>query len=403
MIKTGVDAVEISRFSNMENIDSFLERVFTKDERKYFSQKKVPYESIAGHYAAKEAFSKYIGSGIRGFSLKDIEVCHNEYGKPYIKFIGKNIIADLSITHTQNMAIAVVCGEGKFDVKRVEYSKTYGELLPMRGDNFHKGDCGRVFIIAGSCSMSGAACLCADAALRCGSGLVTVGTPKSQQPIIASKLTEAMVLPFEEKDGVLSPEAFEKILKQADSCDVVAIGPGLGKVEKLSGLIEELIKKSKKILIDADGINGLAGNIDILSQNCSDIVLTPHLGEMSRLCGLPIDEIQKNRQEIVQNFARKYKVTLLLKGKNTVVASSEGVVHINPSGNSGMASGGMGDVLSGVVASFMGQGLSGFDGAKLGAFIHGFAGDIGAEEKGKFGLIARDVIEKLPVAIMTIE
>ena len=191
MIKTGIDVVEISRFENMKNPDDFFARVFTDEEVDYFSKKKNnKWESVAGFYAAKEAFSKYLGSGIRGFSFKDIEVCHNDLGKPYIRFKGEKIDADVSISHSDTVATAIVCGEDIVSYPKTENVEFYRGLLPKRFPDMNKGDCGRLFILAGSLGMTGAAELCAMGALRSGSGLVTVGTAKSQQPILATKLTE---------------------------------------------------------------------------------------------------------------------------------------------------------------------------------------------------------------------
>ena len=192
MIKTGVDVVEIRRISEMKNLDAFLKRAFTEKEQEYFAAKKTPYESIAGHYAAKEAFSKYMGTGLRGFAWRDIEVVHDQLGKPYVNFLGNRMSVDLSISHSDTVAVAVVCGEeNPIHSMDTEQSKEYRALLPKRHRTMHKGDCGRVFIVAGSKGMTGAAELCAKAALRSGSGLVTVGVPASEQPILAAKLTEA--------------------------------------------------------------------------------------------------------------------------------------------------------------------------------------------------------------------
>ena len=151
--------------------------------------------------------------------------------------------------------------------------------------------------------------------------------------------------------------------------------------------------------MDADGLNALAGHINILEEPHGDVVLTPHPGEMARLCGVSVSEIAKARETIAADFARRYRVTLLLKGKNTVIASPRGEIHRNPTGNSGMATGGMGDVLTGVIASLMGQGLDGYNAAVLGAFIHGLSGDLAAAEIGAFGMLAGDVADRIARAM----
>lgn len=404
MIKTGVDVVEIQRFAQMKNLDAFVKRVFGKSEQAYFAEKKTPYENIAGHYAAKEAFSKYLGSGLRGFAWRDIEVLHDELGKPYIRFMGNRAAVDLSITHSDTVAVAVVCGEESAMGKaNAEHIKEYQALLPKRREDMHKGDCGRVLVIAGSKGMTGAAALCANASLRSGSGLVTVGTPKSEQPVLAVKLTEAMTLPLPEKDGCLAAEAGDVILEKAKMSDVCILGPGLGNAEGLWETVAAILKEKKPLLLDADGLNAVAEHIDILKCEKADTVLTPHPGEMARLTGISVSEIQENRETVAAEFAKQWGVTLLLKGKDTVIASPRGEVHRNPTGNHGMASGGMGDVLSGVIGSLMGQGLCGYHAAVLGAFLHGLAGDIAANELGEFGMIAGDVLSRLPRAFLSLQ
>ena len=404
MIKTGVDAVEIERFARMKNLDAFVKRVFTRQESEYLKQKNTSYESVAGFYAAKEAFSKYMGTGMRGFGWKDIEIRHDELGKPFVYFMGKPSAVDLSITHSKTIAVAVVCGEenavGGFLAEQI---KAYRALLPVRREDMHKGDAGRVFVLAGSKGMTGAAALCAQAALRTGSGLVTVGTPASQQPILAGKLTEAMTLPLPEENGMVDISAADQIWEKAKEADVCAVGPGLGPAPALWQTIEKLLQTNTPLLLDADGLNALCAHIDILEHKRCEAVLTPHPGEMARLCGKSIEEIQADREGTASAFAVRWGVTVLLKGKNTVIASPRGEVHTNPTGNSGMATGGMGDVLSGVIASLLGQGLSGFHAAVLGAFLHGLAGDLAAGELGQFGMIASDVVNKLPLAICKLQ
>lgn len=400
MIKIGTDIVEISRFSQMDNLDLFIKRVFSKREREYIESKGSRAESIAGAFAAKEAFSKFMGSGFRGFGLHDIEVLHDDLGKPCLCFMGKRLDTDVSISHSKTMATAVVCGERVvMDGKRLELLKSYRALLPKRRDDMHKGDCGRVFAVAGSDGMVGAACLCAKSSLRTGSGLVTLGTPKCVQPTAASKLTEVMTLPLECDGGILSAKSAEVITKHAQNSDVCAIGPGLGSGSGILSIITALLAGTTPCVIDADGLNAIAQNPGILKEKNCAAVLTPHPGEMARLCGMTIDKVEQNRETTASRFAREYDVVVVLKGHETVIAAPNGEVHTNTTGNSGMASGGMGDVLTGIIASFIGQGLNPFNAALLSVFIHGLAGDIAAEKLGEFGLIAGDVLETIPYAV----
>lgn len=278
--------------------------------------------------------------------------------------------------------------------------KNYTCLLPARRKDMHKGDCGRVFVVAGSVGMTGAACLASKAALRCGSGLVTLGTPECVQPIAAAVLLEAMTLPLPFKDGKLSIDAIPIIKDKAAEFDVCAIGPGLGNTADIKEILSAVLKGDTPCVIDADGLNALSDNVAMLKDKCCEVVITPHPKEMSRLTGLDINQIQANRSDTALAFAKEYNCVVVLKGHETVVASPTGKVCVNKTGNSGMASGGMGDVLTGVIASFIGQGLKIFDAAVLGVFLHGLAADIAATQVGEFGLIAGDVVDTLPKAIM---
>ena len=407
----GIDIIEISRFREMKNLEMFIRRVFTQNEADYFVSKgsaaKGFYESIAGHFAAKEAFSKALGSGVRGFSLSDIEVCHDELGKPFIKFGGMKVNAALSISHSNKTAVAVVYisedipGMGIPYYTGLEY---YKSLIPVRNEDSNKGDCGKLFIIAGSRGMTGAAYLSCMGALRSGSGLVTLGVPESQQQIMAVKLTEAMTVPLPEveESGTISLDALGEIKRRLNKSDVCVFGPGLSDNDDIPKLIDSLLSGSTDFVIDADGLNCISRDMDILrkhkNRKSCQVVITPHPGEMARLCGLSIEAVQNDRVGTARDFAEEFGVTVVLKGKDTVIANSDGGVHINNSGNAGMATGGTGDVLSGVIGSLMGQGLNGYDAAVLGVFLHGAAGDLARRDKGEHGLIATDLVEMLPEA-----
>ncbi len=403
--KCGVDIIEISRIRDaiMKN-DRFCERIFTSNELDYFRKHGSRFEMLAGFFAAKEAFSKYLGTGIRGFEFRDIEVEHDELGAPFIVFKGKQTDVSLSISHNTDAAVAMVCGEScELAIPKIDaiYREKMRKLIPVRAEDANKGDCGRVFIIAGSKGMTGAAALCGYAALRCGSGLVTVGTAASEQGILACKLTEAMTLALPCNGGIISYDAIELIRTHAERSDVVAIGPGLGRNEDIKKILTELIKTYEKTLvIDADGINALSENIDILKEKRCEIILTPHPGEMSRLTGISVEEIQMNREHLAAEFATNHGVCVVLKGKDTVIADKNGRISVNPTGNPGMATGGTGDVLCGVAAAFAAQGLSPYDAAVLGAYVHGLAGDIAVDKKGIYGLIASDVADALPESII---
>lgn len=303
---------------------------------------------------------------------------------------GRIRVADIGIPDD---LIRNIASEGELTVEQDLY-----HLFPPRRRASHKGDYGRILIVAGSPGMTGAASLAASAAMRAGSGLVIVATPRSLNPILEVKLTEAMTLPLPETAaGTLGKDAGDEILRVADKFDVVAIGPGISRHPETFQMVRMLAGDLRKpMLIDADGLNALAEDVGILKKIKSQAILTPHPGEMARLMKKDVGAIQNDRFAAAEGFARAYEVTLVLKGELTVVADAEGRVSINASGNPGMASGGSGDVLSGIIASFLGQGMSAADAARAGVFVHGDAGDRAALRLGERALIASDIIDYLP-------
>ncbi len=275
------------------------------------------------------------------------------------------------------------------------------DLLPPRPLTSHKGDYGHVLVLAGSPGFTGAAALATEAALRAGAGLVTLGIPQSLNPILESKCTEAMTLPLPETgEGTLSPGALEEIVNFCRKASVVALGPGLSRNGETGELVRELIRNCPlPMVVDADGLNLIAEDVSVLSMAQSSLVLTPHPGEMRRLAGLEKEELGWDREKLAQDFARKYNLTLVLKGAGTLIATPPGPLWINPTGNPGMASGGTGDVLTGLIAGFLAQGLPPFNAARLGVYVHGRAGDLAAREKGRISLIASDLIARVPDAL----
>ncbi len=270
--------------------------------------------------------------------------------------------------------------------------------FPKRRIDSHKSNFGHVLVVAGSSGYTGAAYLTSQAAMRSGSGLVTLAIGKSLYRILAKKLTEVMVKPFPEtKEGSLGLKAEKGILRFARKCNSFAIGPGLSQNKETARLVRRLIAKlTGPVVLDADGINAFNGHAKDLNNACGDLILTPHTGELSRLTGKSAGEIRKNRKDIALEVAREYNIVLVLKGHQTVVAAPDGSVYINDTGNPGMASGGVGDVLTGVIVGFIAQGADGFNAAILGVYFHGLAGDMAAKNKGNLGLIATDLLDKLP-------
>jgi NAD(P)H-hydrate epimerase len=282
--------------------------------------------------------------------------------------------------------------------------------LNLRKSNSHKGSYGRVLVLAGSPGLTGAAYLCSKAALRSGSGIVTLGVPESLNPIMEAKLTCVMTHPLPEtKASTLSNKGKKKIMKLCESHDVVALGPGLSQQPETRELILWLIQNiDRNMVIDADGLNALSDKVNVLHKIIRHAVLTPHPGEMSRLASLGLaKDVQKDRlntaSQFVQSIQKKLnnegKLTLVLKGDKTIVANSR-KVYVNRTGNPGMATAGTGDVLTGIIASLIGQGYDVFDASQLGVYIHGLAGDIAAKKKGEHSMIASDIIECLPDAFI---
>ena len=277
-------------------------------------------------------------------------------------------------------------------------------LLLRRNNNTHKNDFGHVLILAGSRRMLGAGALCSISAMRAGAGLVTFGVPQSLNSTALKKISNCiMTMPLTEtKDQALSVAAFNQIKKDLFKYDCIAIGPGMSTGSSTQKLILKIIGTSlTPLVIDADALNAVSRNPDVLKKTTTTKILTPHPGEMSRLTGLKKTTIEKNRKDVAQKFAEKYNCILLLKGHNTVVAwpGAKSTIYINKTGNPGMSTAGSGDVLTGIIAALVGQGLSGFDAAKFGAYLHGKAGDLAAKKKTKISLIASDIIDFIPAAI----
>lgn len=290
-------------------------------------------------------------------------------------------------------------------------------LIPERQRYSHKGDYGHVLVIAGSRGKTGAAFMCAKACLRSGAGLVTIGVPESLLDVFQSRVTEEMTLPLPDRgDGTLSLKASEKILEfLADKADVLAIGPGISVTDDTKKLVRELLLNSAApAVIDADAINSIEGNKQILKKVKSPLILTPHVGEMARLRqGLGVrgqglaekelrNKIEKDRINTAMSFSKYTGTYLVLKGVPTVIAEPEGRVFINPTGNPGMASAGTGDVLTGMLSGFLGQGLNPLVASILGVYMHGLAGDIAAKNKGEHSLIASDITDAIPEAFLSL-
>jgi NAD(P)H-hydrate epimerase len=277
------------------------------------------------------------------------------------------------------------------------------EILQPRDSDSHKGDYGHVLVVAGSPGKTGAAHLAAMGALRSGAGLVSVATPRTAQPIVAAMGAEYMTLPLEETpEGKVALDGLEQILEFEP--DVIAAGPGLGTGPEVTAFVQGLVEKSESpLVLDADALNALASEPDRLQSGGEDsrpIVITPHPGEMARLVHTSVDEVQSSRLDIARDFAVQHHIYVVLKGYRTLIATPEGKVFINPLGNPGMATGGTGDVLTGVLAAWLGQLLDAEAACKIGVYLHALAGDLAEADEGEVAMTAGDLAAHLGDAVL---
>ncbi len=317
--------------------------------------------------------------------------------EPGAGYTGKVFVGDISfpkqLTEESNLKRSLIT------------RKWCEERLPRRLRDTHKGNYGKVVIIGGSQGMTGAAVLAARGALRAGAGLVYLGLPASLQALAEMKATEVITFGLPETpEATLSKDAYERIVELVPGSSVIAVGPGMGRHSDSIPLLRKVISNTRvPVVVDADGLNALAEDMDMLDSIRVPLILTPHPGEMARLTKMESSDVQKNRLKVVEEASRHWGAVVVLKGARTLVASPAGQTFINVTGNPGMATGGTGDVLTGVIAAFIGQGLVPLEAAALAAYIHGAAGDYVSLEKGERGLTAEDLVEHLPFVLRALE
>jgi NAD(P)H-hydrate epimerase len=284
--------------------------------------------------------------------------------------------------------------------QRMITSREVKLIVDRRSPDDHKGRTGHLLVVAGATGKTGAAAMTTNAALRAGAGLATLCLPKALNPIAEAQLIEAMTVPLPDQGtGLILEEAFDTLMAQASGKQALAVGPGLGTESHTRNLVHRVIKELElPLVIDADGLNNLAGHTALLKHRSAPTVLTPHPGEMARLTGLSTKQIQQDRLTTARKFAMDNRACVVLKGARTVIAEPKGQVWINPTGNSGMASGGMGDVLTGMIAGFLAQGCTAVEAAVAGAYLHGLAADM-LSRKMPWGYLATEVIQTIPQAI----
>jgi NAD(P)H-hydrate epimerase len=307
---------------------------------------------------------------------------------PACNVVGEVVVADIGIAID-------AAGAGLIEATDV------ASALGTRAPGAHKGDFGHVLVIAGSLGKSGAAVLAGMGALRAGAGLVTVATPAGVHASVAAARPELMTEPLPEFAGGLAADALDAALALAGTRDVVVLGPGLGQSEQTVRFAREFARRcATPLVVDADGLNALAGERAILAERSAPTLLTPHPGEAARLLGTNAAEIQMDRVLAASTLARECVATVALKGQRTLVVDPAGHVAVNPTGNPGMASAGTGDVLAGILGALLARGLSPRNAAAVAVYLHGAAGDAAAARLGQESLIAGDLLDHLGEAIL---
>lgn len=278
----------------------------------------------------------------------------------------------------------------------------FNKAVFNRPDDSNKGTLGSLLCICGSYGMAGAAIMAGKAALRCGIGLLKVAVPKSIYPVCATNILESVYYPLEEtSNGVISSKNTDFLLEMCEKSSAVVIGCGLSVCDDTKNLVQSVITNCEKpLVIDADALNCICNKPEILTNLKAPAIITPHPGEMARLLHSTPKTVNSSRENTAIDFAKKFGVVTVLKGAGTIIASPDGEVYINHTGNSGMATGGSGDVLSGIIGSLLAQGAAPVNAAAAGVFLHGTIGDLAAEKLGKISMLPTDMIDMIPTAYL---
>jgi hydroxyethylthiazole kinase-like uncharacterized protein yjeF len=311
---------------------------------------------------------------------------------PGARQAGRTVVVDIGMSRDE-----IARGMTTFLLEEEDVRRHF----PPRRPDSHKGSFGHLLVVAGSIGKTGAAGLAGSAALRGGVGLCTIATAVSQQPIVAGFAMEPMTEPLPETPGrTIALTARPRILDLVARTDAMALGPGLSLDPETQELIRGLVLDVERpMVVDADGLSALAGHLDLLDRAAGPRALTPHPGEMARMLGTTVAEVQSDRLEVVRTFCARHGVALALKGAGTVIGAPDGRVFINPTGNPGMASGGSGDVLTGMVGAFLARGFDTVTALQAGCFLHGLAGDLARAERGGEALMAGDIVEAISAAM----
>jgi NAD(P)H-hydrate epimerase len=408
----GVPVIEIPDYNTfsahkivMQHHDIWIDAIFgtgLKSEVKGFFKEIIAFIN----HSNKPIFSVDIPSGLNSDTGQPCGACIQAHATATFAFAktGHILIPGAVYTGALEIVDIGIPPHIAHNVRPLQFLLTPERIrtaLQPRPLDSHKGTTGHLLVIAGSPGKTGAASMTAISALRAGAGLVTVGIPESLNSVIEGQVIEGMTCPLPETNpGILGDAAFKAIMDLLSDKQCLAIGPGLGTAPETQALVHRIIQESTTpIVVDADGLNSLIGHTEILKNLKVPVMLTPHPGEMARLIGSTTREIQKDRVQCARSFVEEFNTHMVLKGARTVIAHPDGTVFINPTGNPGMASGGMGDVLTGIIAGFVTQGIPVETAAHAGVYLHGAAADTLAEIIGPFGFLATEVMNAIPEQI----
>lgn len=343
----------------------------------------VAVDTPSGTNASEGAVFKAVRADLT-IAISALKYCH--ILPPANHYCGKTVVVNIGIPDD--------CYA--FDCPHTITKKAVKRCFPKRNKNSNKGQNGHLLNICGSYLMPGAAVICAKAALKTGVGLLKCAFPKSVYPVMTSHLMQPIFAPMSENESkTFSMGALNKLTQELEWADCVALGCGIGKNDDTEVIVNQILRSSEvPVVLDADGINSIIANINVLKDAQAPVVLTPHPGEMARLLGKSIADVEANRIDTAKAFAAEYSCVLVLKGANTVVTNGESV-FVNTTGNPGMAMGGTGDMLTGMIGSFIAQGMDSYSAAKCAVYIHGLCGDITAQEISTRGMTVEDMLELL--------
>src|SRR5438477_10640203 len=400
MQRIGVDAVSVDRIALAvrRSGPGFLVKVYTAAELAYCAGND---ERLAGRWAAKEAVIKcFDGTGIC-FPRRRIEVLPGPNGAPRARLLGDDRGAQVEVSITHHSRLAVATAHLEISAAGAMSHAPDAVLIPARPKDAHKGTFGTAIVLAGSLGLTGAAYLSSTAAARTGAGLVRLLVADTIYPILAAKCTEVMATPVPEvAPGAVGHAAYDSILRQLAAAEVGIIGPGLGRDSSTWRLVVDLALRAKcPLVIDADGLNALADSQHSKGKLGKNRVLTPHPGELARLTGKTAEAINADRTSAARKAAKEWGAIVVLKGAHTLVAHPDGRTSEDPHEVPALASGGTGDVLSGIIGGLIAQGSEPYSAAVTGVYIHAAAGSRISERLGDSGLLAGDLLPEIPLVM----